>query len=110
MDPQQASLRQAVRRARAALLLGPGSWLVLLALRCVGEFVDLRPFFECGHLLCCGSFLLVFGHACSFFELVRVLPATQLRPVPRDVRLLFGYWTIGPAAVGVLAGINACCR
>ena len=90
-------------------MLGPGSWLVLFALRLVGDFVDLRPFFEHGHLLCCGMFVLLFAHACSFCELARVLPATQLRPVPRDVRLLFGYWTIGPAALGVLALVKACC-
>lgn len=73
-----------------------------------GELVDLRPFAERGHLMCCGWFVWLFGHACSFFELARVLPALHLRPVPRDVRLLFGYWTFGPATLGVIAVCKAC--
>lgn len=88
--------------------MGPGAWLVLFALHFVDECADLRPFFLRGHMMCCGGFGFVFGHACSFFELARVLPALQLQPVPRDVRLLFGYWTFGPAALGVIAACKAC--
>ena len=109
-DALEQRLRQAARRARAALVLGPGSLLAFLAVCFVGELVDVRPFAGRGHSKCCGVFVLCFGHACAFVTTALALPAWQLRPVPREVRWLYGYWVLGPAVLVVVAAVNAALR